>query len=242
LVRTPLFKPKVLNYFDKVIPQLPETIIKELDDFLKKMESDPESFRFWTVTFFSNYQESTIMGMDGVVIHMIENYYLNGRADWITEETKTKLQQELRFMEPAMIGNNAPTLILQDTALNMFSPLAKVKAPYIVLFFYDPDCGHCKKKAPILRAAYSELKNLEVEVIAVSTSTDVEDWKKFISEKNFEAMVNAADTQFKSNFRADYNVRSTPQVYVLDKDRKVIARKIDVEQLVDFISRYREFQ
>ncbi|MEQ8240158.1 MAG: DUF5106 domain-containing protein, partial [Cyclobacteriaceae bacterium] len=127
LVRTPLFKPRVINYFDKVIPQLPASIIQELDDFLEKMEPDPESFRFWTVTFFSKYQESTMMGMDEVVIHMIENYYLNGRADWITEETKTKLQKELRFMKPAMIGSKAPALILQDTALNTFSPLAKVK-------------------------------------------------------------------------------------------------------------------
>ncbi|MEQ8239808.1 MAG: thioredoxin-like domain-containing protein, partial [Cyclobacteriaceae bacterium] len=93
-----------------------------------------------------------------------------------------------------------------------------------------------------LREAYDDLKKLNAEVIAVSTSTDVDEWKKFIDEKNFGVMVNAADTQFKSNFRADYNVRSTPQVYVLDKDRKVIARKLDVEQLVDFIGRYQEYQ
>lgn len=242
LVRTPLFKPKVLNYFEQIIPQTPDTVIFELDQFLSQMEPDLESFRFWTVTFFTKYQESTLMGMDAVVVHMIENYYLNGRADWITDETKKKLQEELRFMKPAMIGNIAPALIVQDTSLKVFSPLASIKEEYIVLFFYDPDCGHCKKKAPILRAAYDDLQKLNTQVVAVSTSTDVDKWKEFIKEKEFDVIINAADTDYRSNFRADYNVRTTPQVYVLDKERKVIAKKLDVEQLVGFLRNYQKFQ
>ncbi|MFQ3326849.1 MAG: hypothetical protein ACI8YC_001488, partial [Salibacteraceae bacterium] len=31
---------------------------------------------------------------------------------------------------------------------------------------------------------------------------------------------------------------STPQVYVLDKDKKIIAKKLGVEQLADFIDNH----
>jgi hypothetical protein len=79
-------------------------------------------------------------------------------------------------------------------------------------------------------------------VVAVSTSTDVDKWKEFIKEKEFDVIINAADTDYRSNFRADYNVRTTPQVYVLDKERKVIAKKLDVEQLVGFLRNYQKFQ
>ena len=39
----------------------------------------------------------------------------------------------------------------------------------------------------------------------------------------------------------EYNVRTTPQVYVLDQQRKIIAKKLDVEQLVDFLENYELF-
>jgi cellobiose-specific phosphotransferase system component IIB len=86
------------------------------------------------------------------------------------------------------------------------------------------------------------LQKLNTQVVAVSTSTDVDKWKEFIKEKEFDVIINAADTDYRSNFRADYNVRTTPQVYVLDKERKVIAKKLDVEQLVGFLRNYQKFQ
>ena len=36
----------------------------------------------------------------------------------------------------------------------------------------------------------------------------------------------------------EYNVRTTPQLYVLNQERKIIAKKIDVEQVLDFIENY----
>ena len=36
----------------------------------------------------------------------------------------------------------------------------------------------------------------------------------------------------------EYNVRTTPQLYVLNQERKIIAKKIDEEQVLDFIENY----
>ncbi|MEQ8535019.1 MAG: hypothetical protein RIB86_24405, partial [Imperialibacter sp.] len=53
---------------------------------------------------------------------------------------------------------------------------------------------------------------------------------------------NAADPYYRSNMRRDYNVRTTPQVYILDKNKKIIAKKLEVEQLAGFIEQYRAVQ
>jgi hypothetical protein len=40
-----------------------------------------------------------------------------------------------------------------------------------------------------------------------------------------------------SNFRYDYFIESTPQLFVLDENKKIIAKKIGAEQLYDFFAK-----
>ena len=107
----------------------------------------------------------------------------------------------------------------------------------LIYFFYDPECGHCKKKTPILKEAYPDLKQVGAEVIAICTITDTDKWKKFIKEQKLD-WLNLGDPYYQNNFRIEYNVRTTPQLYVLNQERKIIAKKIDVEQVLEFIENY----
>ena len=65
--------------------------------------------------------------------------------------------------------------------------------------------------------------------------TDIPKWKGFIKEFELD-WLNYADPHLRSNFRVQYNVRTTPVIYILDKDKKIIAKKLDVEQLEGFIN------
>ncbi len=239
LLRTPVFKSNVLKYFKDVIrPQIPDTLNAEVDEALNTVADDPVAFRYWLVTLLDFYQASTTMGHDAVLVHILENYYLNGKADWIEEESLKKMKEEVAFLKPNLIGQPAPPLNLVDT---LMSPVNVLNLPddYLVLFFYDPDCGHCKKKTPVLLDAYYDLKDLGAEVVAVCAPTDIERWKEYIIERELD-WINLADPLRRSNFRADYDVRSFPRVFVLDKERKIIAKRLAVEQLVGFIRDYKK--
>ncbi len=41
-----------------------------------------------------------------------------------------------------------------------------------------------------------------------------------------------------TDYRTQYDVFSTPTIYVLDKNKKIIARRMPVEQLDDFFNFY----
>ena len=240
LLRTPILIKAVNEYLDEVIIQHPDTITAELDWIISQVEGDAESYRFWMVTLFTKYQQSTIMGMDAVMIYLAQNYYLNGKVDWVDEESIKKLADEVSFIKPNLLGNDAPPLKVLDT-LERPLDLRNVKADYTILYFYDPDCGHCKKKTPVLLDVYHELKEEGVEVMAVCTVTDTDKWKKYIREIGLD-WINAADPYYRSNFRRDYNVRSTPTIFVVDKDKQIIAKKLDVDQLADFIRSHRKMK
>ena len=47
--------------------------------------------------------------------------------------------------------------------------------------------------------------------------------------------------QRSSHFDFYYNVQSTPMVYILDKNKKIIAKKLAVEDIGSFIDNYRKY-
>ncbi len=238
LLRTPILKGTVLEFLDRVILQHPDTINRYIDKIMVQVDDQPDAFRFWLVTLFNKYQESKIMGMDAVMVHLAEKYYLTGKADWLSAEDKTKLAEEVEFLKPNLIGKTAPRLQLLDTLLSPVS-LSQVQSEFTILYFYDPDCGHCKKTTPVLLEEYHKMKDSGVEVMGICIATDIEEWRKYVFENELD-WINAADPYVRSNFRRDYNVRSTPQIYILNKEKKIIAKRLEAEQLADVIDEYRK--
>lgn len=238
MMRTPVIHNYVNRYFDDLIVPAPDSVIKAVDYVLTQLATEPASFRYWLVSLFNKYQESNMMGMDAVTAHMVENYYLSERVDWLPEEARQNMIKELRYIKPNLIGKQAPKFTAQDPQGNDWT-LDDAAADYLVLYFYDPDCGVCKKKTPVLKENYDAIKSLGGEVVAISTITDREKWTNYVTENDLP-WINLADLNYRSNFRVDYNVRSTPQVYVLDKNRNIVAKKLDVDQVTSFIQDHKE--
>jgi peroxiredoxin len=235
LLRTPLYQPKVDEYIDKLTYQHPDSINKAADYLLQEAGDNEETFRYMLVKLTNKYETSNIMGMERVFVYLAENYYLKGKAFWADESLVEKFEKRVKELKPNLVGNIAPEMILRDTLMNPVR-LSSIKSRFIILYFYDPDCGHCKKTTPKLVNSYQRLKQQDVEVIAACTETDIEKWKKYIKDNKL-VWINAADPNLQSNFRAEYDIKSTPTVYVLNREKEIIAKRIGVEQIEDFISR-----
>ncbi len=238
LLRTPLLYPKVTKYFDEVVIQQPDSLIRELDWFFGQIKHDEESFRYWLVTLFKKYAESKVMGMDAVMVHMIENFYLTGKASWISEEYEKTLREEVAYVKPNLIGKQAPPINAVDTLMQAFS-FSDIQTGYTLLFIYDPDCGHCKKSVKKLEEVDGRMAELDITVVALCTTTDVSRWKKFVASHN-PMWVHLIDPTGKSYFRVSYDVRSTPRIYLLDADKKILAKRLEIDQFLDVVERVKE--
>jgi thiol-disulfide isomerase/thioredoxin len=251
LARTPLLHNKVKYYLDKLTVQIPDSIISAFDMIAQRAKPAPENFKYIVHTFANYYEKSNIMGMEAVFVHIALNYYNEREAFWADTATINRIQERAIALKPLLIGRPAPNIILPDTSENKWYDLSKVRADYTILYFWDPNCGHCKKVTPQLDEIYKSYKSKGVEVFAVSTPLENKDWKKFISEKKL-SFINVSDspeinknpikyldkTDINSlNFRKVYDIKSTPVVYVLDKDKKIIARRLGVEDLNDYLSK-----
>lgn len=236
LLRTPIFHQKLEQYMKNMILQMPDSINKEADMIIAKAKKgNKEIFKYcvWYIT--NTYETSNIMGMDAVFVHMAENYYTYEQAFWVDSTQIFKIRDRARILKPLLIGKVAPNLTMFDD-LGKVQSLHAQKSPYTILLFWDPDCGHCKKSMPFVKEAYDKLKTKGVGVFAVCTEVELDKWKKYIEENKLD-WVNVADAEFRTNFRAIYDITSTPQIYILNSKKEIIAKKIGAEQLEEFMER-----
>jgi hypothetical protein len=260
LLRSPLYEQKVKTYFEKIIWQIPDSINKEIDRVLQRSKGNEEVFRYLLVTLYNMFASSQIMGMDAVYVHLGENYYLP-YATWADSTFKGKLRKDIAHKKPNLIGKIAPDIKLVqlpvdhfmaskvDTALksnpylgNELS-ISKVKAKYLVLAFWEADCGHCKHVIPVLNdSVYPIIKAKGAEILAIHTMSSVEGkrkWIDFVNEHNMYGWINAW-SPYSIDYKDLYDIYSTPVIYVLDENKRILAKRIDMKQIegvIDFENR-----
>ena len=92
-----------------------------------------------------------------------------------------------------------------------------------VIVFWSSTCGHCLQEMPIL---YNYLKaNTAVKVIAIGLEDDESKvgWQTMITDyKNFSHVY--GKNKWKNKFAGDYGVNATPSFFVLDAQKKVLAK------------------
>jgi peroxiredoxin len=237
LVRTPILEGKLQKYFTQLVPLDPDSIKIECDQLLAKARKDKEMFKYmlWWLTY--HYETSQYMGMDAVFVHLVEKYYVPGDAYWLTTEQQNKIISRAYAIAPNLIGQQAPPLEMQDSSARPLS-LYSTKAKYTVLVFWDPTCGHCKTEIPRLDSAFkASWQRRGVVMLGVRTDGTREEWLQFIRQHQLSGWIHAWDPKSQSNYRRLYDVYSTPVVYLLDEKKKILAKRLGVEQLHGFLDR-----
>lgn len=235
LLRTPFFVNKLEQYFERVLPQIPDTVSEASIHLIEQSRGNEEMFRFLVQFLFNRANESKIMGMDAAMVALAERYYLSGEADWSTDEFLEQLRTRVREIKPTLLGNTARDLQMESLDGPIYR-LHEVQAPVTVLVFYEPSCGHCKTAIPKLyKEVFLPYRNKGVQVFAVYSMADKEEWQSFVDQHGLHDWLNVYDPYHQTRFRAYYDIRSTPMIYVLDRDKKIAAKRLDVEQLPGFI-------
>ena len=237
LIRTPVFAGKIKQYLEKLTPQVPDSINAAAKLILDQTDENSEIFKYLVYYITNTYEKSDIMGMDAVFVYMARNYYLNGKAYWVEETQKEKIKDRVEALEPCLLGKQGTNITLIKDDFHPVS-LYDLKHKYTIVYFWDPSCGHCQKVTPKLKEFYeTKAKDFDLEIMAVYIEADTTEWFKYIREKDLK-WINAADLLGKSNFRKYYDIYSTPVIYLMDRNKKLIAKRIDVENLEDFLKNH----
>ncbi len=268
IVRVRVFANKFDEYIAKTIPQFPDTINALADALIARTDGKNDVFKYMVNAITHKYETSDIMGMDAVFVHMGQTYYCPtdgkpGRVDWMTPDKIDKLCERVKKQAPLVLGKKAPYLCLTDTTEEKWINFYDLPQEYVVIIFWDPHCGHCKKELPEIAKVYNEkMKALDIEVYCVAKAVDatlMKDWKAFIRDNDLN-WVNVGLTQHvfdeakkdprkfipklttieSLNYAETYDVYSTPKVFLVDGERKLRGKQLSADQIVDLVGQLRK--
>jgi thiol-disulfide isomerase/thioredoxin len=241
LLRTPFFEPKLDEYFKNYVSPNPDSIIQEVKMMLLYARTGKEIYPYLLTKFTNKYMTPEFMGQDKVFVYIFENFYAKGDTVLLNPASRKTVTERAYSLMANQLGNPAPMLDLVDTLGKPISLYAQ-KSPFTLVVFWDPNCGHCKEELPRIDSIYkAKWKAKGVTVFSVNIyENEVPAWKQFLSEKQISKdwiqayqTKEARDAEQKAgapNYRQLFDIFKTPTLYLLDKDKRIMAKQLTIEQ------------
>ena len=237
LLNTPVIFNKLKRYMKELTPQHPDSINKAATLLVDKVLDYPEYFKFFANWIVLEYEptKTTLMDPEAVFVNMAQKYFTYDRAFWSDSAEIYAIQLRANEMAGSLVGHEAPDVKAQGPDGNMHA-ISDIKAPYIIVYMFNPDCEHCQEQSPKLVEFYKKWKNQGVEVFGIGVDTNTEEWKDYIKKVGMDAWVNVFDPTNKAIY-GKYFVDITPEIYVLNPNRTIIAKNLKVNQIEEVIRR-----
>ena len=214
ILNTRLLKNKLDDYFNNYMSeQSTDVILQKIYYLIKKptagfrdyIPQDLYKIRDYILWYlYSKYFDN-----DLIYIHLSDVYFSKLEINNLTQNIRNEIVKRADVLRKITIGSLAPTFTYIDDEGNQID-LSKIDNKNTILFFYKPDCQKCIREKRILGLIKKRQENLTILYIN-------------ISEDNYSKVSQDIINQ--------YDIKTTPTIYVLDNDKRIIAKNIKAEDI-----------
>jgi len=142
----------------------------------------------------------------------------------------TELNARLTLEKTLFVGNKVYDFKVKPLVGKPFKVSAE-KSKYKLIVFWSIWCPHCIEMMPSVVKVYNDYKLKGFEVIAISIDDEVDQWKKFVDEKQFPWCNMQIKAEYDNPIILKYNVDETPKMFLVDKNLQIVSRPTSAEQL-----------
>lgn len=185
---------------------------------------------------------------DAVLAYITDNFMLPNSCGIEDEKLKQILQKTADYKRTA-IGAIAPEIIFSSRLSGVYPDkggregvgartLSNISSDYILIVFWATWCPHCTGEVPKIKKAIEEYqkKHQDKSLAAVFVSIDKEEkpWKDFIEKNELSGFINLCELKgWNGEIGKSYNLNATPTLFLLDKNKKIIAKPENAEQFIN---------
>ncbi len=199
----PILASQIDFYFDKLVTPLPDSITLEINRLIERTSHniDLRDFILWHL--LEKYRHPEYMSQDQVFVWLYDEYFSQLEIKDLNETNLALIREKAERLRRLALFNTAPNFSINDSI-----DLQSVESEYTVLLFFDHDCDVCRQERQDLDSVCEQHSEIRVIAINVNTSDD------------------RVDLLFDL-----YDIETTPLIYVLDRDKRIIAKKIQAKQI-----------
>ena len=199
----PILAAQIDFYFDKMVAPLPDSITLEISRLIDKTETNTDLRDFILWHLLERYRYPEYMSQDQVFVWLYDQYFSQLEIKDLNETNLALIQEKAERLRRLALFNIAPDIKLGDSI-----DLQSIENNFTVLFFYDHDCDLCQQEMQDLDSVVAQ--HPEITKLAIDMNTD--------------------DVQMDVLYDL-YDIETTPLIYVLDRDKRIIAKKIRAKQI-----------
>ena len=203
----PILAAQIDFYFDKMVAPLPDSITLEISRLIEKTENNTDLRDFILWHLLERYRYPEYMSQDQVFVWLYDQYFSQLEIKDLNETNLALIQEKAERLRRLALFNVAPDIKLGDSI-----DLQSIENNFTVLFFYDHDCDLCQQEMQDLDSVVAQ--HPEITKLAIDMNTD--------------------DVQVDVLYDL-YDIETMPLIYVLDCDKRIIAKKIRARQIPLFI-------
>lgn len=235
ILRSPYYVLRLNQFLGQIVAPTPDSVRLYLDGVLEKARSKNLMVYQYTLRWLTNLFDSNIdkPNADAYLVHLVEKYQHAPDAG-TDKATLERLDYKAVAFKPNLIGNAAPPILLPNTEGSLKS-LSDVKSDYTLLVFYSSLCAHCRETMPKIQQALQMTDSTKISVFTVCTDGLNAPWQAFLTEMKMMNWTNVLDTKTDSDIQKQYATWNLPTLYLLDKEKKIVAKRLKAEDLPDVI-------
>ena len=217
-------------YFDKMVAPLPDSINREIERLVERtsFNTDLRDFILWHL--LERYRHPAFMSQDQVFVFLYDRYFSQWDIKDLHDANRELIREKAERLRRLALFNTAPDIKVGET------DLLDIESECTVLFFYDHDCDVCSQERRDLDSVCD--RHPEITVIAIDMNLDT---CRDASNASVESLRTHAVCPYKFHqicSQAEllavsdaYDIEATPLIYVLDRDKRIIGKKIRAKQI-----------
>lgn len=237
LLHTPIIANKLNTYILQLTPQIHDSVVKYVDIICERAKVNQQVFKFVVNWIAIQYNEPKTMGLESVFVHVVDKYFTDALAFWSTPKELGDIRKRVDDMRVSLMGMTGQDLRCKNTA-GTYESVYGLNAPWTVVWIWNYECEHCQERTPVMKQVAAQLKSKGLEVYSLCTGMEEKPWKDFIKKYGIQtAFHNVWDPQYESNYYKKYHVDNTPELYLLDKNHKIVAKDLHPNQLAEQLDR-----
>jgi peroxiredoxin len=212
-------------------PQMPKDLLEKefmiaVDTVLNKARVNAAVYKHITSYLIDGFKK---FGFEKCIEYILDNYVIKDDL-CLDEESGSSVQMMIDQKKMLPIGADAPDVALHDTSGALVS-LTSIHAEKILIVFWSSSCPHCQSMIPQLADLSRRLKNSSFRIMAISLDNNRAEWLNFV-RVNKLSWINVNDPAgWAGNAALAYYLYATPSMFLLDHERKIIAKPITIEEL-----------
>lgn len=232
-IRLPKTNSIIEKYIDQILNRDENAVIPKLDSMLNKMGVGSELYKYYLPAFRRRYSFPFQKWVDKVYIHIVNKYYNKEMSPWISQTEIDGVHIQAERKARTLIGKIFPDITL-STEKGKKVTISSIEAEHIVLIFWKPGCSHCKHAMPFIKKLQKKYSKKKLKIVSICTRKGDDSkrcWSSIKEEKIGKFHYNLADTKGNQNFLLKYNLVGVPSIYILDKNKKILDKKVRPEEL-----------